>query len=153
IAVIDGDLQRARLELSAALKLQESVKRLVEKKAAPAIELDQVGQRIEAARANVAALEKQRSSLVSQPDRESAQARLREAEVAAEAARRRMDESVVTAPMGGTVYQLDVRKGGYVHAGDPIAAVGNLERVRVSVFIDEPELGNIRTGQPVVITW
>jgi HlyD family secretion protein len=31
--------------------------------------------------------------------------------------------------------------------------VGRLERLRVHVYVDEPELGRVRVGQPVTITW
>ncbi len=153
LATIDGDLDRARLELAAAQKLQESLQRLVAKNAAPRLELDQVNERIQTARANITALEKQRVSLVTAPDRASAQARLLEAETAADAARRRIAQATLTAPLSGTAYQVDVRKGAYLRPGDPIVSIGKLDRVRVAVYIDEPELGNIKVGQPVTITW
>jgi HlyD family secretion protein len=34
-----------------------------------------------------------------------------------------------------------------------LARVGELDRTRVRLFVDEPDLGRIRQGQPVVITW
>ncbi|MBI4908279.1 MAG: efflux RND transporter periplasmic adaptor subunit [Acidobacteria bacterium] len=153
MATIDGDLDRARLELAAAQKLHESLQRLVAKNAAPRVELDQAAERIRTATANIASLEKQRASLVTAPDRASAQARLQEAETTADAARRRISHATVVAPASGTVYQVDVRKGAYLRPGDAIASIGKLDRVRVAVFIDEPELGAIKVGQTVTITW
>jgi HlyD family secretion protein len=34
-----------------------------------------------------------------------------------------------------------------------LANVGNLARLRVRVYVDEPELGRVAPGQPVTITW
>jgi HlyD family secretion protein len=55
--------------------------------------------------------------------------------------------------MAGVIYGLDVRTGGYVNPGDLLANVGNLDRLRVRVYVDEPELGRVAEGQPVTITW
>jgi len=55
--------------------------------------------------------------------------------------------------MDGTVYDFDLKQGSYVNPGDPIAKVGRLDRVRVTVYVDEPDLGKVRAGELVVITW
>jgi HlyD family secretion protein len=34
-----------------------------------------------------------------------------------------------------------------------LADVGNLDRLRVHVYVDEPELGRVAVGYPVTITW
>ena len=60
---------------------------------------------------------------------------------------------VLRAPMAGEVYGLAVRPGAYLNAGDLVANVGRLDRVRVRVYVDEPLLGRVAPGQPVTITW
>ncbi len=40
-----------------------------------------------------------------------------------------------------------------MNPGDAVASVGKLDRMRVLVYVDEPELGRVRAGMPVVITW
>jgi len=40
-----------------------------------------------------------------------------------------------------------------VNVGDTAANVGRLDRLRVRVYVDEPELGRVAEGQPVTITW
>jgi HlyD family secretion protein len=60
---------------------------------------------------------------------------------------------VIRAPIDGTIYQLDVRPGAFVTAGAPIAAIGTVDRLVAIVYVDEPELGRIRIGLPLVITW
>jgi HlyD family secretion protein len=34
-----------------------------------------------------------------------------------------------------------------------VGSIGKLDRVRVNVFVDEPDLGRVAKGMPVVITW
>jgi HlyD family secretion protein len=55
--------------------------------------------------------------------------------------------------MSGVLYGLEVRPGAYLEVGSPVANVGILDRVRVRVYVDEPELGRIAVGLPVTIRW
>ena len=59
----------------------------------------------------------------------------------------------VTAPIDGTLYSLPVKERDYVQVGALLAELADLRRVRIRAFIDEPELGSLEPGQPVVITW
>jgi multidrug efflux pump subunit AcrA (membrane-fusion protein) len=34
-----------------------------------------------------------------------------------------------------------------------VASIGRLERIHVNVYVDEPDLGRVDRGMPVVITW
>jgi RND family efflux transporter MFP subunit len=90
---------------------------------------------------------------VAASDRSLADARVREAEAALKLARERVEISLVRAPLGGVVYQFDLKRGDYLNPGDLVALIGRVERVRVKVFVDEPELGRVARGMPVVITW
>jgi len=40
-----------------------------------------------------------------------------------------------------------------LNPGDPVASIGKLDRVRVIVYVDEPDLGRVAVGMPVTITW
>jgi HlyD family secretion protein len=51
------------------------------------------------------------------------------------------------------VYQFDLKPGAYVNAGDVIAYIGRLDKVHVTVYVDEPDLGRVAKGMPVSITW
>ena len=46
-----------------------------------------------------------------------------------------------------------MRLGTYLNPGDIVANIGLMDRLRVRVYIDEPELGRVALGQPVTITW
>ncbi len=64
-----------------------------------------------------------------------------------------MEKTVIRAPIAGVVYDPAVRLGSYLNLGDPVAKVGRTEKVRVRVYVDEPELGRVAAGMPVTITW
>ena len=59
----------------------------------------------------------------------------------------------VTAPVDGTLYALPVQMNDPVKVGDLLAAVADLRQIRVRIFVDEPELGQLAPGQTVVVTW
>lgn len=153
IAELNGAIERARVDLVILQRQIDSLARLVEKKAATRRELEDAIERKEKTETEIRTLEKRRSALVSQADYAIAEARLRDAEIAGTAARRRIEMSVIRAPIPGALYQLDIRTGAYLRPGDLIGQIGRLDRVRVQVYVDEPELGSIRKGLPVTITW
>lgn len=153
LTAIASELDREKLELASAQKDFDTLSRLQTKQAATAFEVSQAKDRVDRAQAQIRALEQKRTSLVAPPDRTSAEARLRDAESAVALAQGRIAKSVVHAPIAGTVYQFDLKPGGYLNAGDLVASVGDLSRVRVKVYVDEPDLGRVAKGMPVTITW
>jgi len=150
---IDSDLTRARLDLDAAQKNYQALDRLVAKQAATRQELDAARQLVDQLQLRIQALEKNKAALVTSVDKQIAKARLAEAQSAAAVAQSNVDVSVIRAPADGTVYDFDLKQGSYVNPGDPIAKVGKLDRVRVNVYVDEPDLGKVRAGEAVIITW
>ena len=152
-AQIESDLDKTRLDLQAAQKEAAALDRLLEKQAATQLEVNTAKQRVDQLKLQIESLEKRRSVLVAPTDKEIAQARLRQAESSANLARSNLALSTIRAPISGTVYQFDLRVGSFVNAGDLVANIGKLDRVRVIVYVDEPELGRVREGMPVTITW
>jgi HlyD family secretion protein len=150
---VDADLARSRLDLEAAQKQYQALERLVAKEAATRVELDTTRQLADQLRLRIQALEAHKAALVTGADKEIAKAKLQEAQSAAQIAQTNLELSVVRSPMAGTVYDFDLKQGSFVNPGDLIARVGRLDRVRVTVYVDEPDLGKVHTGQLVVITW
>jgi len=153
LATIAGDLEREKLELAGAQKEYDSLVRLQAKQAATAYEVSQAKDKVERAQQQIRSLEQKRGALVIPQDRSSAEARLRDAESAVTFAQDRVNKSVIRAPLSGTIYQFDLKPGAYLNAGDLVASIGQLTKVRVKVFVDEPDLGRVARGKPVVITW
>jgi len=152
-ADIENNLLRARFDLEQARKTSSALERLAEKHAATRQETDAAQDRVRQIELEIAGLEKRRGALVAKPDVAAARARLQDAQTAWGLARQRKAQSIVRAPISGVVYSLEVRPGGYLQAGDRAASVGRLDRLRVRVYVDEPELGRVAAGQPVTITW
>ena len=150
---VDADLARARLDLEVAQKQVQTLERLVAKEAATRVELDAARQAADQLRLRIQALEAQKSALVTGTDKEIAKSRLQEAQAAAQIARTNLDLSVVRSPMDGVLYDFDLKQGAFVNPGDLIGRVGKLDRVRVTVYVDEPDLGRVHIGEPVAITW
>jgi HlyD family secretion protein len=63
------------------------------------------------------------------------------------------DSAHVVAPASGTLYSLPVHARDFVHTGDLLTDIADLSQVRVRAYIDEPELGQLKPGQTVVVTW
>lgn len=149
----ESDLARTRLDLEAAQKNYQALERLAAKQAATRQDLDAARQTVEQLQLRIKSLDEHKTALVTSADKDIARAKLQEAESAAAIARTNIDLGVIRAPMDGTIYDFDLKQGSFVNAGDPIAKVGKLDRVRVTVYVDEPDLGKVRKGEEVIITW
>jgi len=153
LTTIESDLARQRAQQAHDQKELASLERLAAKQAAAPVEVDEMKTKVQASQMAIDALEKRRAALVTASDKTVALARLRDAEAAVELARSRIAETIIRAPIPGVVYSLAARPGAYLSAGDLVANVGQVDRVRVRVYVDEPELGQIREGEPVTINW
>jgi HlyD family secretion protein len=68
-------------------------------------------------------------------------------------ARQRLEQGTLRSPIAGEAYNVAVKPGAFVHPGDLVAEVGRLDRLRVILYVDEPELGRVAKGMPVTLTW
>lgn len=153
ITDIENRLARARYDLQEANSDYASLRRLAEKQAATKVEVEAALEKVKQTELDIQGLEKRRTSLVAKPDVAAAQARLQDTQAALALALKRQEQSVLRAPISGVVYDLAARPGAYLETGALVANVGQLDRLRVRVYVDEPELGRIRPGQPVTIRW
>ena len=150
---IENSLNRARYDRDVAQREYASLRRLAAKQAATAVDVEAARGKLREAELKIEALERRKAALVTGTDRTVAEARLRDAEAALELARTRVAQTVIRAPIAGVIYGLAVRPGSYLEAGGEVANVGIFGRVRVRVYVDEPELGRVARGEPVTITW
>lgn len=152
-AQIEGMIARLAVELEAARRDATALERLAEKGAAARVELDQARDRARQLDSELEAQRKRLAALVAEADLEAARARLKDAEAALEAARLRVQQCQIRAPRAGVVYDLPVREGDWLEAGALAARIGQIDRLKIVIFVDEPELGRVRSGLPVQITW
>ncbi len=153
LAEIENALQLANFQKKEAQMELDIQLRLEKKKAATAADVIVARKRVSEAQIAIEAMTRKRKALIGVGDRSVAEASLKEGEAAETAARKRLAQSEIHSPLSGTVYELPARVGAFVNAGDPIASVGRLDKLRVRVYVDEPELGRVAIGQPVAITW
>jgi RND family efflux transporter MFP subunit len=136
-----------------AQRSYDSLQRLAAQQAATKLQVQDARDALDKAKLQLAALQNQRSTLVTSSDKAVAQAKLHETQASVALAQHRVALGVVRAPIAGTVYQFDLKVGAYLQPGELVAMVGNLDQVKVTVYVDEPDLGRVGEGMPVTITW
>jgi HlyD family secretion protein len=152
-ATSQADLTKVTLERDEAQRSLQALQRLKERGAASQSEVDAAQDRLNKANADISVLQHRTGQQAVQTRDASAQASIENARVAITAARQLIADSNITAPFDGTVYLLPAKRGNYVNAGDLLLDVADLSRMQVRAFVDEPEIGHLKIGQPVKIIW
>jgi HlyD family secretion protein len=82
-------------------------------------------------------------------------AKLEAAEIALEKARYALDLTRIEAPFDGVVTRVNANVGNYVGAGqrEPVLTVAQVDRLRVVFQVPERFAAQIKTGDPVQMTW
>ena len=127
--------------------------RLVEKGAIARIELEESRQRLAKAETDLSVLDERLHRRYGPEEMARSEARVEAARAALDLAQSRLRSASVVSPLDGVVYSVAVRVGDHVRSGDLLARVGDLGRVRVKVYVDEPDLGRVTAGQPVLVRW
>ncbi len=135
-----------------AQRIYDSDSRLAQEQAATKLQVQTDADTLARAKLNLAAVQNQKRTAVTASDRTVAAAKLRDAEAAVALAKHRLELGIVRAPMKGTVYQFDLKVGAYLQPGTLVALVGNIDQVKVVVYVDEPDLGRVDLGMPVTIS-
>jgi HlyD family secretion protein len=155
VAQLQGDLDKARVQVENLDRTHQALQALVAKQAATQDELAQNETLLAQARSNLQTLTQKRDELVQRAAVSAQQAALR-AEQAGEEVKsleEKVRSATVIAPSDGTLYSLPVRAGDYVKVGDVLAEMAELRHVRVRAFVDEPDLGWLEPGQEVQVNW
>src|SRR5437588_1236394 len=155
IAQLDSDLAKINTEIDRLRRERDSLDRLYARQAATRQEVEQTKTALEKAEADKRLIEEKRSAIIqrSKPKAERAALRIEEARNSIQSLEEKLKSAEVTAPVSGTLYSLPARAGTYVHTGDVLAELADLTRIRVRVFVDEPEIGSLNEGQTVEVTW
>ena len=146
-------LVKAKAERDAAQRNLEAMQRLLQTGAASQAEVDAAQNRVRVADSEAHLLEQKLKDRYSQPEIGHVEAQRAEAQASLQAAHDVLRNSNVAAPRAGTVYSLPVRDGAFVNTGDLLVQMADLHKVRVRAFVDEPEIGRLRPGQTVEVTW
>jgi HlyD family secretion protein len=155
IAQIDGDLTKTKAEIARLSHERDSLQKLYAGQAATRQEVDQNRIALEKAQADERYLNEKKAAIAERSRGLAERAGLRadEANDSIQSLLQKINSARVVAPVAGTIYSLPARAGTFVHTGDTLAEMADLTRVRARAFIDEPELGSLKEGQTVEITW
>lgn len=93
-------------------------------------------------------------------DLEAAKASVMRAEVALKSAMDKLEDTIVRAPISGTILQKSVEEGQVItssmgamaSAGTLLVTMANLDNVYVNTDVNEADVGKVQPGQPVTIT-
>jgi HlyD family secretion protein len=121
--------------------------------AASANEVAQAEHRLTAAEAQVAQLQTRKSGRYSADDLRAQKAQVAESQAAVDAAKAIYAGVDIHAPFAGTVYAIPVTQYQFVPAGETLLQVADLTKLQIKAYFDEPEIGQLKTGQPVTIVW
>ena len=146
-------LVKAQADRDAAQRNLQAMQRLLQSGAASQAEVDTAQSRFQIAEANVQLLQQKLSGRYSQQEVGHVESQQAEARASLAAAQELLRNSNIAAPRAGMVYSLPVRQGAFVNLGDLLVQVADLHQVRVRAFVDEPEIGKLRKGQTVEVTW
>ena len=146
-------LVKAQADRDAAQRNLEALQRLVQSGAASQAEVNAAQSKLNVADSEVHVLEQKLKDRFSQQVIGHVQAQEAEARASLQAAKETLKNTNIAAPREGVVYFLPVRDGAFVNTGDLLVQVADLHKVRVRAFVDEPEIGRLRQGQAVEVTW
>ncbi|PYS29459.1 MAG: hypothetical protein DMG11_08940, partial [Acidobacteria bacterium] len=155
IAQLNSDLAKTNSEIERLRRERDSLERLYAKQAATRREIDETKTALEKAEADKRLIEEKKTA-ISQRTKLQAERAVPRIDMARNSIRsleEKLNSAQVAAPISGTLYSLPARAGTYVRTGDVLAELADLKRIRVRVFVDEPELGSLKEGQSVEVTW
>ena len=151
----ETNLDQARQSLDLARKSYERINSLYQSGSVTTSELDrarteleQSQSRVEAARAQLAKLQ----AFARPQEIRSARAQVGEAQAAVESQRARVADTRIEAPRDGTVTTRIREAGEYVTPGAPLLTIADLARVRLTIYVAEPDLSRIVLGDDAAVS-
>jgi HlyD family secretion protein len=154
-ARVTGDLAKAAAERDRLQKSHDALQRLIARQAATKDELAANELELAKSQAEVTRLTavKEQFDRNTHLDSQRGSLQVQQAQSEVAALELKVRDGHITAPADGTLYSMPVRQGDFVKAGDLLAEMADLHKVRVRAFVDEPEIGALQPNQPVRITW
>jgi HlyD family secretion protein len=153
VLTLDAQLVKARSTRDTAQRNLDAFSSLQQQGAASAGEVKQAEDALQRAQADLTLAERKRKDRYSQPEVAKVQAQGTEAQAAYDAAEAALVKCNVRAPFDGIVYSLPVKLGAYVQTGDLLLQEGDLSRMLVRTFVDEPDIGRLAVGQNIQVVW
>jgi HlyD family secretion protein len=148
-----SEIEQDRLTRDQAQHDLDALTKLVAAGAAAPGEVTAARSRFDTAQASLNAAEQSAHHRFSSGDVARAQAALADAQAALSAAQHVESQTVIRAPITGTIYNMDATPSEFSAAGNLLLQIADLRHERVRGYFDEPDLGRLAIGQQVVIRW
>ncbi len=148
-----ADLNAARMQVHQNQTSLAALQKLQAVGAASANEVALAQHQLNAAQARVAQLQARKGERYSVDDLRAQKAQVAQAQAAVDAARAIYAGVDIHAPFAGTVYAIPVSQYQFVAAGDTLIQLADLSKLEIKAYFDEPEIGQLKAGQPVTIVW
>ena len=153
---VEADAARLRLELEAARKILATNEWLLQKEAISRFDMEQSQRevaRLQQALGAAATRKRDLKARITEADRKRAAARIEAARARIKYLEDMIARGTLRAPVSGTLFQFELKDGAFLSPGEVVGLLANLSRLRVRVFVDEPDLGQVRVGSEIVIQW
>ncbi len=150
----EDQLAQAQAELDAARRDLNRLSGLADRGSATEKSRDDAATRNEVAERSVAAARAQLDKLVAGPRRqeiEVARAQRASAEAMVAAVDQQIIDGTVVAPADGVITRRIAEPGEILPPGSPIAVLTDLDRPWLTVWIDEPNLSQVKLGQKIEV--
>jgi HlyD family secretion protein len=148
-----SNLAKARTERDAAERSLAALRKLRANGSASDGEVQEAENRLKRAQSDVTLWEQRASGRFSNPEIARIQSQAEQARAELEAAQEVLRQTHIVSDRNGTVYSLPVKVGQILNVGDLITQVADLRKMQARVFIDEPDIAKVATGQKVEMTW
>jgi HlyD family secretion protein len=153
LIAMQGDLTRAKQQVQDAQSSVAALQQLQQKGAASTSEVAAAQQRLTTASGSLQTLQHRSAGRYSPADFARAKAQLADAQASLAAAETGYASANIRSPISGTVYSVPVSEYDFVEAGLNLLDVADLNRIEITGYFDEPEIGKLAAGQPVKIVW
>ena len=148
-----AEIERDKLERDQAQHDLDALVKLSLTGAAAPSEVSAARARLATAEANLQAAQQSSQNRFSPAEIARAKAALEDAEANRQAAQQVLSQTDVHAPSDGTVYSMNVKATEYAEQGKLLLQMANLHKERVRAYFDEPNIGLLAVGQPILIKW
>ena len=157
----EAELALAQAEIKRAGFARDAAKEQVEKEKYRDMEIDLQKNRVKQAEESVKlALANRAQITLREKDLKSTEAQLRRSESQLQLANESLADTVIRAPIAGTILERKVEEGQIITSrlsslasseGQTLVTMADLSKVYVVTEVDETDIGKVRVGQPVTI--
>lgn len=148
-----ADIDAAKAQVQQSTNSLTALEKLQAQGAASANEVAQAQHALTAAQAKLSELEATKGARYSADDLSTQRAIVAQAQAGVDAAQAALAGVDIHAKFAGTVYAIPVTQYQFVQGGETLIQVANLKKLQIRAYFDEPEIGQLRVGQPVTIAW